>query len=112
MIQVKFTKLTIFESLQLIQILPAAGNILTLRVIQDLKRKIEFSAKEQQEYGLKHNEAGSKIVWEKEHVRDFDFEEKELEVISKSLKALDEKEALTMGHMSLWEKFIEKKEVK
>ena len=102
-------KLDVMERLVLGNILPESGNRLSLRVVMDLRRKIEFDAKEQEE--LEMTVDGTSIGWKKDKENpdgyEYEMELKELEMIRGSLKKLDDNEKLEPKHLTLWDKFME-----
>ncbi len=102
--------LTIPERLVLIGVLPAEGNMVTLRVITDLRDALTISEKEATEVGLVQD--GQQITWKP----GTDLEA-QIEVtpagkglIVEQLKRLNDEQKLTANHMTLYEKFVEQHE--
>ena len=102
-------KLNVLERLLLGGVIPAEGNLVTLKLIRQLREDLSFTAEEHKHFGFV--EEGEKIKWNPEYAS----EEKEIEindvmlgVIKNQLKQMDKAEKLTENHLSLWEKFMEK----
>lgn len=101
-------ELTVLERLRLLEILPNQGNILTLRILNDLKNKVAFSESDLEKYELKQD--GNNVTWNREkEPAGIDFSIKEIEIIRTALEQLNKNERLTNDHIGLWEKFVEEK---
>lgn len=98
---------TVLERLLLLNLLPAQGSILTLRVVQQLKTDLSFSEEEIARLSLK--ELGANITWNQavEEPKCVEVGDKGKEIIASALRALDEAEQLQPQHLSLWERFME-----
>ena len=102
---------TVLERLILLGMMPKEGNIITLKLVRDLKDEIGFSDEELVALDLKQADEGRRTVWNVEAAerleKDIDFGIKGAELIIETLKRLDSESALAMDSMSLWEKFVE-----
>jgi len=106
-------KLNIAERVALLNILPPEGNLVTLKIIRELKTDLSFSEEEVKRFKIKANPApgglGSFITWDS----DFTKETKEVEIgnvakdiIVEQLKALESQKRLRMETLDLYEKFV------
>lgn len=100
-------ELNITERLLLAGLLPKQGDILTLRVVQDLRKALSFSEEEHAALGFKQD--GDKLEWNSE--TDIPVEipvgPKAQEIVAARLKELDEAEKLEMNLLPLYELFVE-----
>lgn len=99
-------QLSVKERLLLLTCLPAESDILTLRILRELKTILGFNGDEFKEYGFKQE--GGNISWNPEVLQDKDIPigEKAADIIVEALKTLNAKKALTEAHIPLWEKFV------
>lgn len=107
-------KLNIPERIALLSILPAEGNIVTLRILNELKSELAFTEDEVREYGIKNipSDSGAMITWKPE-LTDTKKEVKigptaEAIVVNK-LKELDSQSRLHVSMIPLYERFVEGK---
>lgn len=107
-------KLTVGERIQLQQILPAKGNIVNLRILEDLRKKLSFTEKEIKEYKVKQVEGTNSITWNNKGTvpKEIEIGDQAKEIIVKELKALSDKEQLTLQYISIYDKFIKPEESK
>jgi hypothetical protein len=100
-------KLGVKERLLLGVILPAEGNITTVRTLTELRNALYFTGEEVEKFGVQQKDQS--IVWDSS-------KEKEVEIpinglakslIVDTLQKLDADKKLTADHMSLWDKFVE-----
>jgi hypothetical protein len=100
-------KLDIGSRIRLLGILPEKGNLLTLKIVRTLRDDLSFSEKEHKDFKIVVKE--DRIAWsDKAKPKDIDFGEEALKLVEESLKALNEKDELTVPDLDLWEKFIGK----
>ncbi len=100
-------KITLLEKIMIGNILPAEGNIKTLIIIKDIKKKIELTQEDITNYGVevmsdgrvKWNEEGTKVEFE------IEFTELEKGEVKSVLQKMDKEKKLTVDHLSLVEKF-------
>jgi DNA-binding MarR family transcriptional regulator len=102
-------KLSAKERITLSGVLPPTGNILTLRLVRELREDVSFSEKEAKDIDLKITPEG-RATWDaakekKVGEKDINITDSMREVISKALQGLSDKEKLTQDHISLWDKF-------
>lgn len=99
-------KLTIHERVCLLQLLPSEGNFLTLRMIQDLKRKVEFDAAELEH--IEFNQLADKATWNptKDTLLEREFLPSEVDIIAKALRKLDKEEKLNNNFLTLYTTFV------
>jgi len=101
--------LNVGERMITLTILPQEGNIITLKMIRDLKSKIGLSAQELKEFEVAQD--GERVKWNQKGLvpRDFDFAEAEIDLIKKQLKKLDSDGKLHQDMLPVYEKFVEAK---
>lgn len=105
-------KLSVGERLILLSILPEEGNFTTLKIIRDLRMGLSFSEAEHKKY--KFVQEGMSVRWDDKATQDKEIEigEKANDIIVLALSKLNESKKLKMEHITLYEKFIEKKNEK
>lgn len=105
-------ELTVMERLVIQNLLPKEANFMTLRLMRVLREDLSFSDEEIKE--LKFNQEGEMLRWNHEAaesvVKDVEIGETMMNLITKTLKEMDEKNKLTAEHFTLYEKFVENKE--
>jgi len=98
-------ELGISERLMLMGILPKEGNVLTVRVIRELRHELEFSDADLVLYGLKIE--GSRFTWDKskEGVKEIAIGAAARDIIVKVLKELDKSGKVNEAQLVLFDKF-------
>lgn len=98
-------KLFVLDRIKLLQILPAEGNLISLRIINDLNNSLSFTEKEIIKYSLKVDPDNDKTTWLNDSEKEIDIGESATEIIKSSLIKLNKENKLTLEHLSLCEKF-------
>jgi len=100
-------KFSIAERVGLLGVLPPEGDIVTLRIVRDLKRELSFSEEEISEAGIVN--ADGWILWNPavQIEKEIEIGPAALTVIRDALKKLNERKKLTEATMGLYERFIE-----
>ena len=97
-------RLRIKERLVLLGILPETGNLLTIRIVRELREALSFSEAEYEDVQMQRD--GEQIRWqEPENPRPIEIGAKGQEIIREALAKLDKDEKLTADHLSLCELF-------
>jgi hypothetical protein len=101
-------RLSIAERAALLGILPREGNIVTLRIVRDLKGALSFSEEEIREAEIQTTAEGW-VFWNPAKAIESEIEigPTALGVIRDSLKAANDKGKLTETTAGLYERFIE-----
>jgi len=101
-------KLTVFERLILLNILPKEGNFVTLKIVRELREGLSFDEKEIKEIDLKIDDKGN-ATWNpaKDKNKDVEIGGQANKIIVETLEKLDKDNKLTESHLSVYEKFIE-----
>ena len=101
-------KLNVSERLSLLQVLPAEGNFLTLKIMKDLTEIVGLNEEAFKEFGIK--EVGGQVSWNNKGTeeREIKIGEKATDIIVESLKKLDQQNKLKQNYFTLYEKFVEK----
>ena len=99
--------LGIIERIQLLNILPAEGNIVTLRIVGRLRDELGFSEDEISAGNIKQFEDG-RITWDASSTveKDVEIGDTAKDIIKTALKKLDSENALTAGLVPIWDRFM------
>jgi len=98
-------KLNVKARLRLLAILPEQGNLLTLKIVRELREELSFSEKEHKE--LSFRTKGNMTMWsDKVKPKTIKFGDQAKELVGKALKELDGKDELTLPDLDLWEMFV------
>lgn len=102
-------KLNISERIALLQILPAEGDFVTLRVLGDMQKAIGFSEKDLKEYNIVTKD--NRVTWDAKGAKEVEIElgEKASEIIKDALLNLDKEKKLKGEHITIYEKFVQDK---
>jgi len=98
-------KLGIGERLALQSILPGEGDILTIRIVHDLRMALGLSEEEIKACGV-HSEEGNRVGWEKELEKEIDVGPQATALIVTTLQDLNKQKKLNEGYLPIYEKFI------
>jgi len=106
----KYT-LSVFDRLILLNIFPSESNIITLRIVRELKMLIGFSEIEHRKLEIHLDQESGNVHWKKDAENDIEIEIGDVgrSIIVDALKSLNEKNKLSEQHISLYEKFVEGK---
>ena len=102
--------------MSLLDILPPQGNILTLRLIMELKKKVALSEEEIEKFGVKQSRAeggGVLVTWAPEYDKTrvgISISDLEKGVVTQQLTLLDQKGNLTINSLPLYDYFMDGKE--
>ena len=101
-------KLTVFERLILLNILPKEGNFVTLKIVRKLREDLSFNEKEIKELDLKVDDKGN-ATWNpaKDKGKEIEIGGQANKIIVEALEKLNKDNKLTESHLSVYEKFIE-----
>lgn len=107
-------KLSVYERLVLLNILPKEGNFITLKIIRQLREGLSFNEKEIKDLKLGINQEKGTATWEQEKDpnKEVEIGREAKKIIVEVLEKLDKDGKLTQEHFSLYEKFVEEKEEK
>lgn len=105
-------KLNIAERLALLNVLPMQGDIVVLRLVQDLRMALSFSEKEMEDWKINNRkvEGGAVITWDEDFThktKDFTIGEALGGIIRQRLSELNSQKQLSMDMIPLYEKFVE-----
>jgi hypothetical protein len=101
-------KLSVYERLLLLNILPKEGDYTTLKILRVLKEDLSFSEEEHKALEFSQESGTSVVHWktEGETMKEVLIGEKATDIIVGALKALDAKKKLQEEHMPLYERFV------
>jgi len=102
-------KLNVLERMMLLNVMPREGSFVSLKVVGELRNELSFSEAEHKKY--KFNETEGRVSWNPavEQMKEVHIGEKASDIIVEELEKLDKDKKLTMEHISLYEKFVDKK---
>lgn len=105
-------KLNISERIALLGVLPPVGDIVTLRIIQELRTSLSFTEEEMEKWKIKNKkvEGGAIITWDEDFTdktKDFDIGKAVTGVIKQELLKLSAQKQLRVDMIPLYEKFVE-----
>lgn len=101
--------LNVYERMALLNILPREGNILTLRVIRELREKLGLDDGEIKDMVVKLDSGGEKFDEKKaSEAREINFKDTEQSIIKTALIGLNETKKLNLQLVSLYEAFVGK----
>ena len=97
--------LSVKERLLLLNVVPAEGDIITLKIIRKLKEDLGFSEDEIKLYKL--NQSDNQVTWDDtvEQNKEIAIGEKATDVIVNALNKLSRDKKLTVNHIDLYDKF-------
>jgi len=100
-------KLNVIERINLLGLLPAEANLVTFRVVADLKKNLSFSEKELKETGIEQKMVNGepRVFWKKNISKEIPVGPQALIIIQSALQEIDKKKKVTEGNFSLFEKF-------
>jgi hypothetical protein len=100
------------ERLTVLSLLPQKGDIVTLRTVNEYIGKVGLTEEEIEKHKIVQQPDGQ-VKWKSNDMTtdiiDIEFGDTAKGIISKELKALEERKELTFQYMSLYEKFVEGK---
>jgi len=96
-------KLNVMERILLLQALPAEGDLITLRIVRDLKNNLSFTEKEHKDFGI--TQIKDNTSWTNGGDADIQIGEKATDIIVESLTKLNKENKLTVDHISICDKF-------
>ena len=100
-------ELNVFQRLLLLAILPDAGDITTIRIVQKLREDLSFSEEEHKVLQFETNTTTGATKWKETDLsKSVEIGTKAQELIVKQLRALDESKKLTAQHLPIWDLFI------
>ena len=98
-------KFNVSARLRLLGILPEQGNLLTLKIVRELREALSFSEKEHKDMNIVFKD--DRITWsDKAKDKTIKFGDQGKELVEKRLRELNDKDELTLPDLDLWEKFI------
>ena len=106
-------KLNIPERIALLNILPAEGDAVSLRIVRDLKNALSFSEQEVKRFKLKNtmkpDGTGAVVIWDSKFsniTKDVKVGDVAKSIIVGQLKMLDNTKRLRLELLDLYERFV------
>jgi len=98
-------KLSILDRVLLQSILPKEGDIVTIKIIRDLRTALGFDEKDVEECEI--SQEGNQVVWKKNIDKEINIGPKALTIIVSALEELNKDGKLSENHIAVYEKFME-----
>lgn len=98
--------LTVMERVVLFNLLPEKGTFTTVRAVHDLRMALPLTEEERDTCGFQENEQG--VGWQTDFEADIPINVEQFRVCKEALTGLDRRGELTLQHVSLYEKFVER----
>jgi hypothetical protein len=104
------TELNVQERLVLLGVLPKEGDFTTIKLVRKLRESLSFD--EDEHKALNFVQTGDQVTWKTDvpQTKRVAIGEKQSDIIRDALKKLSEQKKLRDEHLSLYEKFVEKRE--
>lgn len=102
-------KLNVMDRLVIINTLPSEGNLITLKIIRDLKNQLGITEDEYKEFDFVQDSKGFKWNEKGAIEKTFDISDVTMDIIKKSLKSVEEKNKLTLEMLPSYEKIMSEK---
>jgi len=105
--------LNVGERMQLLRILPATGDITTIRIVREVREALSFTSEEHKKYSISQSEAGdgrSIIKWNElagMETKEVEISDKVCEMIKNVLVDMDRKNKLELNMIRFYEIFVE-----
>ena len=99
-------ELTIAERVYLYDMLPSEGSVTTIRAISEAQATIGLSSDELEKWSVTND--GGKVRWDSACDTNTEIEVPSVisGIIAKELNRLNDEDKLTIGQLSLWDKFV------
>jgi hypothetical protein len=99
-------ELTVGNRFRLLAILPESGNIVTLKIVAELRKALALSEEEIKKFGVTFS--GDRITWkDQKDTADIAIGPVAKGVITDNLERLNNEEKLKIEDVELWELFME-----
>jgi len=99
-------ELTIYERLLLLNALPPAGDLTTIRIVRKLRETLSFSEAELAEHEIKTNEETGALTWRVDgSTKGIELGAKAHDIAVRALNALSDAGKVEEAHLSLFDKF-------
>lgn len=96
--------LSVADRIVLLDILPAQGTFLTMKIVRQLRDNLHFSEEELAEFGLRQTATG--YEWDTSRDVEVPVGPKAHETIAEALKRLDAEGKISDREFSLYERFV------
>lgn len=99
-------KFSVMERLLMSNLLPAEGDIVTLKIVRDLKGELSFTEQEVTE--LKMKQVDEMVYWDTTNplVKEIEIGPKGMSLIVDKLEQLENSKKLSMQQLPLYERFV------
>lgn len=98
--------LTVLDRIVLFSVLPEKETFATMRAVKDLRLALTLTTEERQQAGYREDEEGA--GWESDFEANIPIDPDQFAICRKALEALSAKGEITLNHLGLYEKFVER----
>jgi hypothetical protein len=106
-VEISNEKFTVLERLLLLNgILPAQGDVASIRILRRFREELSFSEQEQRDLRLRQEDNQTRWDNQNEPVKSIQFGPRIRELIVQGLKESSAKKQLTEQHLDLYDRFI------
>jgi len=100
-------KLSVYDRIALLSILPKQGNMEQMMVTKRLRNDLDFTYYEKKEIDLTTKPNGE-VSWKPAVVvdKEIPFSASDIAFVQQRLKYLDSQSSLTEAHVEIWDKFV------
>ena len=98
--------LSVAERIGILSILPARGDYVTLKVLEQLRMNLGFTEKELKDWKIVEDKESQQVSWKAEGSTEIPIGEVATGIIVGTLKELDKRKELPANLLELYEKFI------
>lgn len=96
-------KLSVLERITLLGILPAEGDVITVRVLMKLKKDLGFTEQEIKDFNIKS--ADGQITWSNAAEVEIEVGERATDIVKDALKKLNDEKKLREELLPVYDKF-------
>jgi hypothetical protein len=97
-------ELSVFERLVLLNILPKEGNVVTVRIIHDLRNRLGFTEEELEKIQFTSNEKGTS--WKQNVNAEIEIKGQALKIICEAFDKLSNDNLLTVEILPVYDRFM------
>jgi hypothetical protein len=97
-------KLSVADRIHLLDILPAEGSFIAVKIARQLREDLSFSEEELERFGIVQD--GQAVSWTSDEPKDVEIGKAAERIIADALKAKDSSGKLTEAYISLYETFV------
>ncbi len=100
--------LTVKERLVLLSVLPSQGNILTVKIVRQLRERLSLTEAEHKAFEIKEDKATGRVTWNKKALEPVEIPigEKAMDIIVDAFKRADTQQKISIEMIDVYDRFI------